>query len=230
MSIGSTIMKRRKDLGLSQTQVADAVGISQSTVDRIEKDDFKRPPSALPAIAKFLEIELAELDPRLAASPLSVVQSPRQTQTQGFAPQIIPGSDLVGAKDFPIYAAAEGGNGHLVVSFDAIEVVKRPSILDGVKGAYGLLVYGDSMAPAYRHGDIALIHPGLREGVDEDVVLYDHAMHDEHGEVEAIIKHMVTWTDLEWALEQYNPPREWRELRADWPTCHRVVGKYGRRR
>lgn len=143
-----------------------------------------------------------------------------------FKPQIIPGSELVGARDFPIYAAAEGGNGHLIVTFDPIEVVKRPAILEGVKGAYGLLVSGDSMEPAYDHGDMALVHPGLGPGRLVDVVLYDHPP---DGNAEAIIKRMVGWNEREWQLRQFNPRKDWSVHRADWPTCHRVVGKYARR-
>ena len=223
MSIGSTIAKRRKDLGLSQTEVANAIGVGQSTIDRIEKDEFKRTPSALPALAQFLGIDIASLDPKLAAMPAP----PAAAKAKGFKPEVIPGHELVGNKDFPIYAAAAGGPGHIIVTFDAIEWVKRPAILEGVPHAYGLLVYGDSMSPAYRHGDMALIHPGLGPAADEDVVLYDHPP---NGDAEAIIKHLVTWTEDEWRLEQYNPPKVWSELRADWQTCHRVVGKYGRRR
>lgn len=145
---------------------------------------------------------------------------------QPFRPQVVPGSELVGARDFPIYAAAEGGNGHLIVNFDPIEVVKRPAILEGVKGAYGLLVSGDSMEPAYDHGDMALVHPGLGPGRLVDVVLYDHPP---NGDAEAIIKRMVGWTEREWHLRQFNPAKDFPAFRADWPTCHRVVGKYARR-
>ncbi len=231
MSLGSTIAKRRKELGLSQTEVAEAIRVSQSTIDRIEKDDFKRTPSALPALAQFLGLDIATLDPKLATLPSPMpVSTPAREKTRGFRPEIVPGHELVGNKDFPIYAAAAGGEGHLIVNFDPIEWVKRPAILEGVPHAYGLLVYGDSMSPAYRHGDMALIHPGLGPAADEDVVLYYHAMDGEHGEAEAIIKHLTSWNETEWRLEQYNPARNWTEFRADWPKCHRVVGKYGRRR
>lgn len=228
MSIGSIIAKRRTELGLSQTAVADAVGVGQSTIDRIEKDNFKRTPPALSALAQFLGLDIATLDPKLAAAPVQITPQMLTTgRSKGFKPEIVPGSELVGAKDFPIYAAAAGGSGHLLVNFEPIEWAKRPAILEGVPHAYGLLVYGDSMFPAYRHGDMALVHPGLGPAADEDVVLYDHPP---NGDAEAIIKHLVNWTEEEWRLEQYNPPDKWTELRADWPTCHRVVGKYGRRR
>lgn len=147
-------------------------------------------------------------------------------EAQPFRPQIVPGNELVGARDFPIYAAAEGGDGHLIVTFDPIEVVKRPAILDGVKGAYGLLVSGDSMEPAYDHGDMALVHPGLGPGRLVDVVLYDHPP---DGDAQAIIKRMLSWNEREWHLRQFNPRKDFSVARVDWPVCHRVVGRYARR-
>lgn len=48
-----------------------------------------------------------------------------------------------------------------------------------------------------------------------------------HGqEAEAIIKRLNGWNDREWDLEQWNPHRQFKEFRTEWPVCHRVVGKY----
>jgi len=146
-----------------------------------------------------------------------------------FRPAMIPGSELVGRSGFPIYAAAQGGSGHHIVSTDIIETAKWPSILEGVRGAYGLLIYGDSMSPAYREGDIALIHPSRPMARDEDHVFYDHPPFGGPGETEAIIKNLVSWTDTHYMLKQYNPGHEFTVERIDWPVCHRVVGKYASR-
>ncbi|GGD31066.1 LexA family transcriptional regulator [Aureimonas glaciei] len=151
-------------------------------------------------------------------------QSPRPAD---ILPQVpIPASELVGPTDFPVYAAAQGGNGHLIVSFDAIDWVKRPAPLARVKGGYGLLIDGESMTPAFRPGDTALVHPHLPPERGTDVILY-HTPPD--GEAEAIIKHLIGFSDREWTLEQYRPPEEFKEFRQEWPICHRVVGKYSRR-
>lgn len=177
----------------------------------------------LSRLAVALDLSVEQLTMRQHGSH-DVTQ--RHQAIGSFRPTITPGSELVGAKDFPIYAAAAGGEGHQIVSFEPIEWVKRPSILEGVPGSYGLLVYGDSMDPAFCHGDMALIHPGLGPAAGSDVVLYDHPP---NGDAEAIIKRLVSWSEQEWRLKQYNPAREWTAFRADWPTCHRVVGKYSRR-
>lgn len=214
------IETRLRELGSNAFQAAASAGLERNFFNDVlngKKAGFQA--RSLPKVATALQLTLDELEDRLSGRS-------RSERIGAFTPQIVPGSELVGARDFPIYAAAEGGNGHLIVTFDPIEVVKRPAILEGVKGAYGLLVSGDSMEPAYDHGDMALVHPGLGPGRLVDVVLYDHPP---DGNAEAIIKRMVGWNEREWQLRQFNPAKDFPAFRADWPTCHRVVGKYARR-
>jgi len=156
---------------------------------------------------------------------LRILGEPERVQDM-FTPQIIPGTELVGALDLPVYAAAQGGDGHLIVTFDPIDYVKRPEPLKSVKGGYGLLITGTSMVPAYRPGDIALMHPHLPPVRDTEVALYHTPP---GGEAEAIIKTLVGFNDRTWTLQQYNPAREFEEFRKEWPICHRAVGKYNAR-
>lgn len=152
-----------------------------------------------------------------------------RSRAMGFPPVITPGTRLVlPDRTLPVYAAARGGGGHVIVSFDAIEYVKMPTILEGVKGGYGLLITGDSMVPAYWPGDTALVHPNLPPQRDTDVVLY-HTPPKSLGDEEAIIKRLVAISDREWTLQQYQPATTFKEYRADWSVCHRVVGKYNSR-
>lgn len=156
--------------------------------------------------------------------------APREAVPQPSLPLVrtpaIPGRDLVGGVDLPVYAAARGGDGHIIVTFDPVEFVKRPAPLAHVKEGYGLLVTGESMVPAYRPGDTALVNPRLPPERDQDVILY-HTPPD--GEAEATIKRLVGFNDRDWSLEQYNPATNFTLARPEWPICHRVVGKYSRR-
>lgn len=224
-TLGSRIRFAREAKGMTQDDIASRFGIRRVSVTQWEAGTTKPAIAKLGELADFLGTTPAWLLSGQGAAP-SGGEAPARRAVQSFAPKIVPGTELVGARDFPIYAAAEGGNGHLIVNFDPVEVVKRPAILEGVKGAYGLLVSGDSMEPAYDHGDMALVHPGLGPARLADVVLYDHPP---DGNAEAIIKRMVGWTDREWHLRQFNPREDFSVFRADWPTCHRVVGKYARR-
>jgi hypothetical protein len=157
----------------------------------------------------------------------SIASREPTTITKGFPLNIIPGQKLVGSnRDLPIFVGAQGGDGHLVVTPDPVEYRKRPEPLENVGNGYGLLIHGESMIPAYRPGQIALVNPNLPPARDEDVILF-HVHADENREV--IIKHLLGFNSREWRLEQYNPPKEFTELRADWPICHRVVGRYNTR-
>lgn len=175
--------------------------------------------------------ELRERDERIILAmigeqPGEPEVTPLPRNSTAFPPVVTPGSQLVGQRDFPIFAAAKGGDGHVIVTFDAVEYVKRPAILEGVRDAYGILLTGESMIPAYWPGDMALVHPHLYPSRDSDVVLYHVSPTNE---AEAIIKRLVSFNDREWNLKQYNPALEFTETRADWSICHRVVGKYNAR-
>jgi phage repressor protein C with HTH and peptisase S24 domain len=122
----------------------------------------------------------------------------------------------------PIYAGAQGGKGHLIIDFNPIEEARPPDELIRVRDAYGILIVGDSMVPAYRPGDIAWVNPHKQNERDTDVVLY-HV--PPNNEAEAIIKTLIGITKNEWKLRQYQPPRDFSEAIADWPVCHRIVGK-----
>lgn len=172
-------------------------------------------------ITKGVPRELRERDQRTI---LEILGSPAPPPpARGFVPTIIPGKELVGDKNLPVYAAAMGGDGHQVVTFEAIDYVKRPIILENVKNAYAVYIVGDSMIPAFEPGDMALVHPHLPPARDKNVVLFHTPP---AAEAECIIKRLLTFNDRDWRLRQYNPARDFVEARADWPICHRVVGKY----
>jgi phage repressor protein C with HTH and peptisase S24 domain len=131
-----------------------------------------------------------------------------------------------GGRDFPIYASARGGNeGALVMDSTPIQYIARPDPLLTVASAFGVYVVGESMSPAYEQGDIALVHPGLPARRGADVIL---TRPDAHGASDALIKRLVGWTESDWILEQYNPPREFALPRAEW-AVKTIIGRYNGR-
>ena len=59
----------------------------------------------------------------------------------------------------PIYAAAQGGKGHIIIDCNPIEEARPPDELIRVRDAYGILIVGESMVPAYKPGDVAWVNP-----------------------------------------------------------------------
>jgi len=228
-TLGSRLRFARSAAGLSQEAVAKQFGISRVSVTQWEADKTSPDRDKLPALAELLGTTMPWLmqgqgeAPPKAGSPAAA----GKRNATAFNPEITPGQHLVGMRGLPVYAAAMGGNGHLIVSFDAIDTLKMPAVLENVKGGYGLLIRGESMVPAYWEGDIALVHPHLQPARGFNVVLY-HTQ-PTSGEVEAIVKQLEGWNDRDWTLKQWNPLETFKETRADWPICHRIVGKYDRR-
>lgn len=216
------IAKTAEEKGLSLSELSKQLGRNQTYIQQFitkgsPKELHERDRAAISTILGIPENSLR------VDSPEITIPEPR---TKGFTPTIVDGKGLVGVRDFPIYAAAMGGDGHSIITFDAIDWVKRPAILENVKDAYGVYIVGDSMDPAFEPGDMALIHPHLPPARDTDVVLFHVPPVDE---AECIIKRLVGFNDADWKLKQYNPSKIFTEDRASWPYCHRVVGKYSRR-
>lgn len=204
----------------NEEKAAKLAKVHQSTINRWLKGSAIRQsnmPDFLNAL-KEISIPLDDLN-------LDTIPTPKKRE-DSFAPEIISGKGLVGDKSLPVFAAAMGGEGHQIITFDAIDWVKRPSILENVKDAYAVYIVGESMIPAFRPADLALIHPHLPLQRDTDVVLFHVPPSDE---AECIIKRLLGYNDRDWRLEQYNPYDEFSEPRESWPICHRVVGKYSSR-
>ncbi len=130
MKIGQKIRRRREELRLSQADLGRQVGVSQATIDKIEAGHTARS-RYLPMIAVKLGLPLEELDPGLVAlSAAGALTGP-----------VLPMAELTGGeRDFPIHASAEGGQGQIILSPDAVDFMPRPAPLAHVKGAYGLYI------------------------------------------------------------------------------------------
>lgn len=215
-TLGSRIRAARLAAKLTQQQVADHFGIKRVNVTQWEGDTTRPDGYRLPDLARLLGVEEVALrgNSEAAGDDRSRVS-------------IVPGNQLVSQQKMPVYAAAMGGDGHLIISFDQIDEIKRPAELENVKGGYGLLVKGSSMVPALYEGDMALVNPHLPPARDFVHIFYHEPPHS--AEVEAIVKHLVNFTDRDWKVKQWNPVDEWPESRQIWRICHRVVGKYDRR-
>jgi transcriptional regulator with XRE-family HTH domain len=214
MEPGEIIRRKREELGWSQAQLGNRVGISQPAIKKIEAGD-SRHSKFLPKIAQVLAIPLSDLDLSLSG----VVG----------APEVVPAARILGERDFPVHASAEGGPGQIIVSHDAVDFMARPAPLIHVRDSYGLLITGTSMEPEYRQGDTALVNPHLPVIQGEVYIFYA----EKAGEARATIKYLRRATTDKWLLSQHNPPdglpKDFILTRREWQWAHRVIGKYSRR-
>ncbi len=216
----------RKTKGLSQKELAAAARVSQQLITSIETG-MTRTTKFLMRLAAALDVPPGQLDPDWAMvsgiQPLMARSEPppREGSVPGSAP---PASQ----RDLPIHSSAEGGEGFIIVTSDAVDWLPRPPPVAHVRRAYGLYITGESMVPEFEPGDIALVNPHLPVVPDTTCIFY--GAHDD--EVRATIKRLRRKTGDTWYLKQWNPPdkmkAEFTLARKEWPICHRVVGKYSR--
>lgn len=209
-SPGQIIRQARAAKGLSQQELADAVGISQPAVRKIEGGGTRKS-RYFPKIAQVLDIPLARIDASLTERP--------QTPAAGAGSRAI-------AFDFPVRGSVEGGPGQLIITEDPVDYVERPPQLAQAEDAYGVYVTGTSMEPEYRPGDLAYVHPHLPIVADEVYVFYSEA----DGEARATIKHLRRATPDKWYVTQHNPPdsapKDFVLSRKEWQRAHRVLGRF----
>jgi phage repressor protein C with HTH and peptisase S24 domain len=158
-------------------------------------------------------------------------EAPRELgqQIDHASPTLIPEAIPQRGADFPVYASAEGGPGQIIRSADPVDWVPRPMQLANVKGAYGLLVTGESMEPEFRAGQTALVDPSLPHIGGEVYIFYTEL----DGEARATIKYLRGYSADQWRVSQWNPPEgmksDFNLARREWRIAHRVIGKYSRR-
>jgi len=212
MEPGEAIRFARERKGWSQADLARRVGCTQVAIKKIESGETRQS-KYLPRIASELGLDVADLDP--------------DADKRGRAnlSDAVPIEQLVRrAADFPVYAAAEGGPGEIIVGSDPVDWQPRPQRLANVRDAYGLYIIGESMVPEYRPGDVALINPALPQIGGEVYIFYA----DRAGEARATIKHLRRATTDKWLVSQHNKPRDFELSRKEWQWAHRVIGKYSR--
>lgn len=207
-TVGENVRRLRVAAGLSQDDLAVAAKTTQSTIDRIERDEVANS-RFLPRIAGALRASLSELDE-------SYVDG-----TEAHRPSLPPVTQVGADRDFPIYTAAEGGPGEIIRSVDPVDWWPRPVEVLKVKGAYGMYVVGESMIPEFEPGQVAVINPNLPFVVGKPYIFYM----ENGGEPRATVKRLRRATADAWHVTQHNPKQDFTLSRDLWTIAHRVVGR-----
>jgi transcriptional regulator with XRE-family HTH domain len=211
-AMANALKALRELRGWTHHDAADAMGMSRAGYIKLERGERKLHEKTIAAAARAFGV-----------APKVILGDESFELATGHRP--VP--EFLGERDLKVYAAVEGGPGVMVVSTDPIELVPRPWYMREVRDGYAVLVVGESMVPAFKPGDMAIVNPRLPPLRGQDVILIGG---EQTGEFRASIKHLEGWDVRAWKLRQYNPPRgEKAELnwpRRDWPKALRVVGKY----
>lgn len=185
----------REAADLSQPQLADRVGMSQQGIQSIEAGKVIRP-KKLREIARAVgrsEEWLLGLDEGETAmeTPSNASFPP---QYQAFPQSRVP---LLGQ-------TSAGANGRFILNGQDASAVFCPPVLEGIRGAYAVLVYGESMEPKFEAGETVWLHPYLpvRRG---DYVVAQILEDEDREEMGSYIKQFVSQSGTKLVLRQFNP-------------------------
>lgn len=211
MSLADKVRELREKKGWSQDELAERIGVSQVTIQKIESGKTKR--------TRFLN-DLADILDTTPDELRGVVKVRHSQPSQGA---------IFGDRDLPIVASVEGEEGSMIIHVDPIDLVVRPWYLKGVKNGYAVLVSGSSMEPAFFAGDLAIINPRMPAQKGKNFLFLKKDEPDS-GNYQGRLLQLLDWTAAEWFVKQCKPPDgdpdEFRLLRHTWPIARRVVGRY----
>jgi len=155
--------------------------------------------------------------------PEAVNKTVPAREPPGNSPELDLRVDLM-PRDFPVFGSGQCGNdGAFEFNHgEAIDFVRRPPRLSGVKDAYALYVTGTSMRPWREEGQLVYVHPGQPPKIGDYVVV--QIKPQKAGEApRAYIKRLERRTSTEIVVSQFEP-----QERRSWPlskvvSVHRIV-------
>jgi len=218
MAIGKRIESAMIRAGKKPVDVAKRLKISESAVSQWFAKDTGPKSVRLSELASFLGTTVDYLisEPE---GPLAGALSPP-------GPALPPVALRTDRPDLAVYASAAGGpEGAWVLSADAIAWIHRDQRLVGVRDAFACYVVGESMFPAYEHGNLLLVNPAVPPTAGDDCLLIQEAS---DGSRSALIKRLVRFNSTSWTVKQWNPDKTFSLPRKEWQRAMLVIGKYNR--
>lgn len=188
------LRKLREMAGLSQQALANLAGCGQSDIAKLESGQKKSTVDWMVRIAPHLHAEPKDLMPEVPGN-LTVANTPS-------GPILFPRRRMPSPTDLmPVRSAARGGAQQMFLNDGPIDWRPRPHFLEHVEDAYCVYVFGDSMTPRFREGQLLYVNPGRPPSAGYGVILTktDNSV---------AIKEFVRWTATAIELRQYNPDQK----------------------
>jgi len=149
MDLAKLLRTRRKELDLSQREVAEAVGVSRTAVGLWETGQTGPKRANVQSLARILKIDASAINPLLAKGVKFVDDTP-----SGFTVPILEQSSIRGRDIIEAMQAAQ-----------TISVDQEP-----LEGSFAVILSDDSMAPVYHAGDTIVLYAKLDPKTGDDVL------------------------------------------------------------
>jgi repressor LexA len=164
MKTGLAIAQRREEIGMTQDELAKAVGVSKTSISRWESGD----------ISNMRRDRIQKLAEALRVSPLSLLEE----ETDGLSDTVCqqPNAKLLPSeyiRMIPCFESASAGFGtdaqNRVIDFVPLYIVNEHEAAETIC----ITVRGDSMHPRIEDGDIVQVHKQDTAETGDIVVILD---------------------------------------------------------
>jgi phage repressor protein C with HTH and peptisase S24 domain len=205
---GQRLKAAMKAADVKNVEIARVLGITASSVSQWISGDTVPRDDKIVKLAELLKVKPEELAGRpirkaLAAMPLNAVAVAAQS-----------------TRDLPVYAAAEGGSGAMIISQSAIEYTYRSETSRGPE-CFAVHVIGDSMEPAFFQGEQVVVDPRRVPAAGDDCIF----INDADPEWRAIVKRLLRASPDKWRVRQYNPTKDYELSRTEWTRALKIIEK-----
>jgi len=222
MELKDRILVAREAAGLTQQELADATGKTRGAVAQWESGKTRPRHNVLVAIAEATQRDIAWIESGIEAAE----GAPKPKPNASFPPKY---QEFPQGQSIPLLGQSAGGpNGRFVLNGTEVGRVFCPPMLEGVEGAYAVMVFGTSMEPRYFAGETVWVNPHLPVRSGDDVIA--QFVGDEEGlPADSYIKRFTSQSSKVLRLYQYNPDEgEEHDLEFDADTVfsvHKIVFK-----
>lgn len=215
--LGQNVRLAREALGWSQQKLAEEAGVSQTTIDKIERGLTKRSRFLL-YIARALRVAPDDLDRGSGSKRISAIETKELKQLGVGRDDPSHPSDKV-----PLFVPGLISKGDLLFPASPLDQIEAPPFLAGAAGAYAVYVPDLGMAPAFGPGDVVFVDPRLPVWPGMTCIFYAR----ERPNVR-VFRYMVEQDSDEWTVVANWNDEERTLSKGEWSHAHRVVAVYFR--
>lgn len=213
------IREALKKPGKTQRGLSLAISNDSTITNKIIKRVRKMQDNEFRLASQYLGVSLEWLLTGVGKEEISFDFIPRNGDSQEAHVQPKTAPYSFGPDTVPILGQANASSKATILNYDEPigEALRHPN-QKGVKNAFYLMIYDESMSPRYYPGERAAVNGGSMPIAKSDCII-------ELNNGEVYIKQFVKTTAKEVICSQLNPKQEWKRLLSDIKAIHAVVGR-----
>lgn len=243
-TLGDQIKAARKEKRLSLRELASQMGVTVAAVSQWETGVSNPSNKNRAKLATILQIPASDLlevytempAPGTATDILSGRRDMRSSASRHSAGSLtVPLHSAPGLTPFPltdeplpVWQNRHLGAGLLNIERRVVGAVPRSEYLRYAEFSFALEIMHDDMSPAFERRDVAVINPDRSVIPGDDVLLVKDYTEKGSDPFSGQLRRLVKETDTHWIVRQFNPAKEYKLAKEEWPRALHVAGKRSR--